>query len=411
MDRASHQAKHIRFATLAISMVAFLLSAEASAQCYDHGLLQLDTPTFTRMLDFRGRQTEQQLTLLESPLRRSESPVLAVGGQIRASAFGATTNREGKFSYLGRFPTDFDGNTAADTRILHANIAGAVHFTPWISGYFETLFSDVFSFADHKQGSFQVRQAYVVLGNFDVTPWYAYIGKKNTSFGDMSTLSPFTQSVVWHYFGGLSEGAGLGYAANGFEWNISALNGGRGIRVVDSKDKGDINNFAANYSYGRRSGDFEWRIGGGYLHGTIYNAGVAEHLDPNLFGPNNGAWDANFYARWKKIHVAGEYVTTLGPWPVVGEHVTAYRAEAAYDLTDRSWISASWSEGTQGPSGSQFEYNQQFVAGYGYRPSRNVLLTAEYVHSLGFAPLINIATVSDKSVRQHSVVFGMVLSI
>ncbi|MEZ6117037.1 MAG: hypothetical protein R3C28_10755 [Pirellulaceae bacterium] len=51
----------------------------------------------------------------------------------------------------------------------------------------------------------------------------AYIGKKNVGFGDMSTLSPFTQSTVWHYFAALAEGVGV-YFPSEFSGT-----GGRGI--------------------------------------------------------------------------------------------------------------------------------------------------------------------------------------
>jgi hypothetical protein len=70
-----------------------------------------------------------------------------------------------------------------------------------------------------------------------------------------------------------------------------------------------------------------------------------------------------------------------------------------------------WSEGIQGPSGSQFEFNRQFVAGVGMQLSENALFTVEYVNSSGFAPLMNITTVSDRSVTQHSAVLGLVLAL
>ncbi|MEZ6093540.1 MAG: hypothetical protein R3C03_04780 [Pirellulaceae bacterium] len=55
------------------------------------------------------------------------------------------------------------------------------------SVYTEILFSDVFSFGDFKQGSLQMRQAYALFGNLNASPWYAYIGKKNSGFGDFIT--------------------------------------------------------------------------------------------------------------------------------------------------------------------------------------------------------------------------------
>lgn len=64
------------------------------------------------------------------------------------------------------------------------------HVTTDASAYTELLFSDVFSFAAPKQGSLQVRQAYAVIGDRNVTPFYVCIGKKTIGCGDFSTLSP-----------------------------------------------------------------------------------------------------------------------------------------------------------------------------------------------------------------------------
>ena len=174
----------------------------------DGNFIQL-APNYSReMLDFQNRQSNKEILLLEHSLNSNGQTNMTLGAQFRASAIYGKTNDAGKFPYLGRFPTDFEGNYASDIRMLQANLATSASFGPRVHGYFETLFSDVFSFDNPKQGSFQVRQAYVVFGDFTRSSWYGYIGKKNVGFGDMSTLSPFSQSIPWHYFGGLGEGAG-----------------------------------------------------------------------------------------------------------------------------------------------------------------------------------------------------------
>ncbi|MFV0445070.1 MAG: hypothetical protein ACK5Q5_15960, partial [Planctomycetaceae bacterium] len=322
----------------------------------------------------------------------------------------------GKFPYLGRFPTDCVGNTATDVRLLQSNQALVAHVGPWATGYLETLFSDVFTFPTFSQGSFQMRQAYVVLGNSELTPFYAFAGKKNVSFGDFSTLSPFTQAVPWHYFAPVAEGAGGGFAAAGWNGTVSVLNGSRGIRVADSAEKGHLNNFAANLSYAWQPNDLvRVQVGGGYLHGTIYDGSVAEHTNPQITGPRNGAWDVNAHVQLGGWHVAGEYVQTQNDWPIVQHEVIAYRTEAAYDFSETAgaplWLSASWSEGIQGASGTPWEFNRQLVLGAKWTFNPHAFLTCEYVRSTGFAPLIGITQVSDLSVEQNSLVFGLVLTL
>ena len=53
----------------------------------------------------------------------------------------------------------------------------------------------------------------------------------------------------------------------------------------------------------------------------------------------------------------------------------------------------------------------KLVAGLRYDPDPRVRLSFEYVRSIGFAPLIDITTVSDHHVVQNSLVMGLVLSI
>lgn len=378
------------------------------------GFVRLDAGTTQPLLDFVNRQTDKEILLMYDE-RRSEAPELLLGAQFRPSALLADTNTTGKYSYLGRFPTDFVGHTATDARLLHANQAFVGRFSPWATGYMETLFSDVFTFPTSTQGSFQMRQAYVTFGNLTQSPWYAFIGKKTVNFGDMGTLSPFTQSMVWHYFSPLAEGVGGGFAEDGFSVSVTALNGSRGIRVADSEEKGHINNFAGNLRYEvLRTEDATWALGAGYLHGTIYDGSVAEHTNPQITGPRNPAWDANSSLVFGPWRLEAELARTFNDWPVTDSPVVAWRAETAYDFDPNGRLvrlSGSWSEGLQGPAGSEFEFNRQLVLGLRYDPRPNVMVSFEYVRSLGFAPLIDITTVSDRNVVQNSFVLGLVLTI
>ena len=381
--------------------------------------VRLDTPTSAALLDFQNRQSDKQLLLLGSlpnafPAGQVPTPVFVPAVQMRLSGLYGRTNTKDKFGYLGRFPPDFNSRTATDLRILQANLATTAYFTPWAAGYVETLFSDVFTFPTSRQGSFQVRQAYAVFGQPAVSPFYAFIGKKNVSYGDFSTLSPFTQALPWHYFAALGEGAGVGYVRGGFHAVLTGLAGGRGIRVSDSPDDGHVNNFAVNTHYAGRAGRFEYLVGAGYLHGTIYDADTPEHIRNDLFGPLNGAYDVNGTLRSGPWTFAGEYVKTAGDWPVTNFPVSAWKAEGAYDtlaLGAPLRLSVSWSEGKQAPSGLEFDRNDQLVIGAGWQPNPNALLSVEYVRSIGFAPLIGLTRpgVSERDARQNSLVLGVSL--
>jgi hypothetical protein len=379
-------------------------------------LLHLATDFSSEMLDFQNRQTSKERFLLEHSRRNGGQPMATLGFQFRGSALFAETNTADKFSYLGRFPTDFEGTAASDIRLLQANQGFSFTFSPKVHGHFETLFSDVFSFDDSKQGSFQVRQAYVVFGDFEQSPFYAYLGKKTIGFGDMGTLSPFTQAVPWHYFAALAEGGGIGFDNGRLHWSIAALNGSRGIRVSDSESRGDLNNFAANILFRiptRREGTYA-QLGAGYLNGSIYDGNTAEHLDAGVSGERNGVWDINAYAKIQRLHLAAEYLQTESPWPVTDHRVSGYRGEAAWDSqffgSPARW-SLSWSEGKQGSPGTPFEFNRQAVVGYSIQPNAYARYSLEYVRSSGFAPLMNITRASDRDVIQDSIVFGVNLTL
>ena len=191
------------------------------------------------------------------------------------------------------------------------------------------------------------------------------------------------------------------------------MNGGRGIRVADSEGFGDLENFVVN---GRLllpvDDETTVSLGAGYIHGTIYDAVTAEHIDPTVTGPRNGAYDLNARVDYRNFAATGEFVSTLERWPAVNHRVSAWKAELAYlfDQTYRPFtVSLGYSEGIQGPAGSQFEFNKQLVIGGRVDFTPNVYGTIEWVRSEGFAPLINIATVSDRNVVQNSAVLGLVV--
>jgi hypothetical protein len=193
----------------------------------------------------------------------------------------------------------------------------------------------VLTFPSFNQGSFQVRLAYVAIGDLEQSPLYLFVGKKNVSFGDMGTLSQFSQSMVWHYFSPLAEGVGAGYSRDGLDVTMTALNGGRGMRVARTSSRGQLNNFAVNVSWSATVYDLGYKIGLGYLHGTIYDANIAEHIDFNLTAARNPAWNANAELSWRQWDFAAEYSATFEPWPVTAAPVQAYRTETCYRMA--SW--------------------------------------------------------------------------
>jgi hypothetical protein len=353
-----------------------------------------------------------------------------IGGVLRSELLGAHSNTSGKFGYLARSPTDFTGNWASDTRIRRGMLSWTGALTDSVTTFMQILFTDTVAFATHKQGSLQMRRAYALFGNLDKSGVYGFIGKKDVAFGDMSTLSPFTPSAVWHYFGGLAEGLGAGYKADNFNIVLTGLCGGRGMRVVDSHQKGKINNGAINLSFNAGLSKVDVELGAGALLGTIYNQDVAEHTDEDLFGPMNPAVDGFINLTMGNFKASGEYAQTLKKWEVVDHKVIAFKAEVAMtiesDARDYN-LSLSYSEGIQGDTSSggaccpvtgccstgadPFAFNKQVVLGFeSLLTNKSCSFGVEYILSKGFAPLIDVATNSDKDAVQNTIVLFAILA-
>ena len=150
-----------------------------------------------------------------------------------------------------------------------------------ITGHAEMLFDPEQSFGegtntDLERNQLQMRRAYVLFGDLDRSPFHAALGKMDVPFGLTDTVSPFTASTVWHAFGALANGVTVGYASDGLNVSVMAVQGGAQFRAANTPVDGTavpsrLNNLAADVHY-----DFELGttgsllLGGSYIRGTAY---------------------------------------------------------------------------------------------------------------------------------------------
>lgn len=346
------------------------------------------------------------------------APDVILSAQLRASAFYAHTNVKDKFGYLSRFPTNFKGKNASVADIHDYTFALTYSPVSWAHVYWEFLHSDHITFStDPRQGSNHTQKIYALLGDFNRTPWYFTIGKKDVSFGAMYTVNPFTPSITWHYFGALQDGAALGYYKNGLYLEGTLLNGGRGIRVADTNDKGRLDNWAINgfYEY-CCTPNFSIKVGGGYLYSTIYDGSFPEHEGPIARGPANGCFDINLEAKYCNLTGYIEYASTQKNWPATNHVIKTISGGASYCFLDcfcnRSTIfSVEYGVGIQGKDCTEFHKNFQYVAGLDYHFKDNIRLSFEYILAGGFAPLLNIKTTSKQKTRENVFQLGLTINI
>lgn len=376
------------------------------------GLVRFE-PRYSKMAlglqsDVTGKPIEQ-LKMRRAGIIKDQT--VYISGQVKGSFMAEKTNEEDKFAILSRLPGQHDGDTGSRFVINDASIAVTANITPYASAYAEIEYTET---EYPGQNDIQMRKAYVTFGDLDESGLYASFGRNTIDFGDMDSYNPITHTMNTHYFWAVSDDPTLavGYIDDRFDVTATAINGGRQLRVADAGDSGHVKNFAVNANVNHDIFDnLNVRFGAGYLHATSYNSSTPHHTADAESGPKsrNPAWDAVLELTSPEFDAMVEYTQTVHDWPATNHPVSALTAQAAYKFSGydkQHKISAVYSRGEQGDSGTEYETMTQMVLGYALGLSDNVEISAEYVRNMGFAPLVAITTASDHSVRNDSVIVG-----
>ncbi len=334
-----------------------------------------------------------------------------VQGSVTAIANLQSSNEPNLFGYLMRHPT---GNNQRGTTVSEATIHSAqLGFTgtmgDWVAASAELLFDPEQSFGAGTntaltRNQVQVRKAYVLFGNLDKSPWYASLGKQAIPFGLTDTVNPFTNSTVWHAFGGLANGGIVGYQGDNLNVSFMAVQGGAQFRSANVPVEGTavpskLNNYAvdANYTV-KMDSSAEFLFGASYQRGTAYCQGFPiTHFSP--CEEEVPAWDV--YAQYENDNwtFKSEIAKTTDVWPgtfnpslpeFAAAKVTSFDLGVQYrnELFNLPVAySAEFSRFEAGPSGSEWEKQDQFVLGLALRLAPSVELFAEFIDVGGYAPL------------------------
>ena len=369
-----------------------------------------------KILDWQWHVTEKAVAPLEGVASGELTPgKLYVSALARGSANMEHTNIIGKFPLLGQFPTDHKKQKRAGAWILNnAHLGLTLVPTSWLTGFVEAIYTDL---TYPGQENFQLRKAFVSIGDLKLFPIYASFGKNTVDFGDMRAFNPFVHTMTAHYFNAQTEDGQflLGFKQDGWHVTATAFGGGRQLRVADSDhERGTIGNYALNASKTFEFGDgIRIKLGGGYLDSTIYNTPVAHHTsrDISSSGPRirNGAWDVNGMVSYRGFDLQAEYTQTTTKWPAADSPVSAMTIQARYTTELMGWtsvLSAGFSRGQQGKDGTPWHEMRQWVAGLEIKPHKQVSLAAEYVHSSDFVPLVRIQQSADPRVKSDTWTLG-----
>jgi hypothetical protein len=390
------------------------LSTANNNTCDKDSLLTTSHPLTDKMLDWQDHVTDKTMVLLNA---RKDGTLcnnkLTIGTMFKASLMAEKAEKDGKFSILSRFPGGADGKSLSRFVINNASVSVTATPTTWLTGYAQLEYTEI-EFPG--QDSLQARKAFIVAGNLDKSPVYGFLGRKTIDWGNFETYSPFTHSVGNHFWRADSDGpvAGIGYEKNGLNIVATAINGGRHLRVADTPEEGEINNFAIKASKKFNVSDtVSATVGAGYLHGTIYNASLAHHPHNNDLATDKKRTAAvNGYATLSspKFDANIEYTEMNDKWVATNEKVSSLDIQGRYKTFIKNKptvFSLSYGLGKVGPADTNFEKLEQYIAGVEMNVTPNISLGAEYVRNNGFIPLINVTQVSDKDADSDSLILGL----
>lgn len=341
---------------------------------------------------------------------------LVIGTSLIAIGDYQYSNTDSKFGYLMRHPTSKNqiGHVVTEA-VIHSfqvSLTGSVN--NWLASYAEILYNPEQSFGtglitDIERNQLQLRKGFVAFGDLNKFPIYGAIGKMDSPFGQTGSVSPFTNSTLWHAFGGICYGAQLSFKKWNIHGTVMAAQGGAQFRgmnttVADSTNIPSlINNFVADLNYTLFFNEtISLKFGGSYLRGSTYNQEFpVQHFDPAK--TNNPALTAYGYLNINdRIILKGGYAKTLNVWP--GTHnptppldqyeafrVSSFDLGASYNLNAGKpiiyRISAEFSDFIAGPHGSPWERQNQIVAGFSAVIKQSSKLFIEGFRTDGYVPL------------------------
>nr|WHW29733.1 hypothetical protein [uncultured bacterium] len=334
-------------------------------------------------------------------------------GAVTAIANYQDSNEADRFGYLMRHPTGANqvGTSVSEAVIHSAQFGFTAAMGSWVNANIELLFDPEQSFGSGTNTSIernqvQVRKAYVLLGNLEQSPLYMSLGKMAVPFGLTDTVNPFTASTVWHAFGGIANGATIGYAKNGLNASIMAIEGGAQFRSANTPVNGTnvpskLNNHAVDINYTLGVGhESSLLAGASYQRGSAYcQEFPIQHF--NACNDNNPAYDVYVRYTGERLTVKAEWAETTKKWPGTfnpnpplsqfgPSDVTSFDVGAKYRLELAGMpadVSAEFSRFDAGPDDAPWEKQDQYVLGLAAFATPSVKLFAEYIRTDGFAPL------------------------
>lgn len=402
-----------RFPTL---LVLFLALASVSWAQTEREVVTLNSKLTAKLVDRNQDLRKTTILLDEKKADHVENRGLILGASLIAIADYQRSNRDSKFAYLMRHPTAKNaiGKEASEAVIHSAQISMVGSVNSWISSFVEILYNPEQSFGVGtitalNRNQLQLRRGFLLLGDLKKFPLYLALGKMDAPFGQTGSVSPFTNSTMWHAFGGLGYGMQIGYKKYGIDASIMVAQGGSQFRALHTP-VGDstsvpskLNNFVADINYTIAvNDDLKLRAGASYVHGSAYcHQFPVTHFSDCAERNPAYAFYACMFLR-KNLLVKAGYAQTFNEWPGTHNPLPPLNQFAAAKVSSLDFggrytfnpnadysfgLSAEFSNFVAGPSGAPWERQSQLVLGVFSKIYQSSTLFLELFQTKGYAPL------------------------
>ena len=387
--RAGQGLRRFGVGAVALGLVGFAVPGDLTANALEavqrgiegvsllRGRIKSDAAFSNTLFDRQENPVGRERAVLRGRLDDTiEDGAVTVGAFGVVKQFAERTNTDGKFPILSRLPNQHDDDHYGERIVLqHAALGAVLPLASWATAVVEGFYTDV---AYTGQDDFQLRQAYLLLGDLEKSPWYGLVGRASIDFGDFTSFTPYTHSYNAHYFWAESDDpvALIGYDNGRLRASATLIPSGRGLRTLNTPDDDGFDNFAVNVA---RTWTWEYdvwtRIGAGYLHSTIYDSAEPHHPPGvGIDKTRNAAIDLFARGQYENWEWMGEYSRTLEDWPATDAPVEAWTVQGRYTTTfleSPTRFSAMVSRGVQGRTGTEWERMDQWVLGAETQPAYN----------------------------------------
>ena len=426
-----------------VSTVLNLATAQESVVASPKQFVQLNSPFSYKMLEPNQDLRKADLLLTERKAGILNEQNLIIGVSLISLFDYQVTNTDSKFAYLMRHPTANNqiGKEVSEA-VIHSfqlSFSGAV--TNWLAAHAEILYNPEQNFGQGTitalgRNQLQLRTGFLLFGDLNEFPLYAAIGKLDAPFGQTGSVSPFTNSTMWHAFGGLGYGLQVGFKKWDVAATLMAVQGGAQFRALNApvgegtNIPSRINNFVADLNYTLRPLEHvKVVLGGSYLHGSAYcqpypvvHFGPGEKNNPAFTGYGN-------VTIHERIYLMGGFAKTLDEWPGTfnpnppldvysASKVSSLDIGVRYDLNLTGnilyAISGEFSNFRAGADGAPWERQNQLIFGLSGTIKKSSKLFVELFRTEGYVPLNFISggnlepgqSHSIRDARSHGIVVG-----